>query len=224
MVTTGEFLFSQKWQIGLSVIAVIGLSFLDKIIPPFGIPIAVLAIFAMFKWKKVPLELLGLFKPNSWLKTVLIGLIVGLLIQAFGIFLLSPVTEWLGIESSNPSSYESIEGNNSMLLMYLTVSWTTAGFGEELIYRSFFLGQMVAFFEISKSKWIISLIVSSMIFGLWHYNNGVDAIITTGINGFILGLVYLITGRNIWAAYFTHAIANTIGFLIIYSGLYKDLL
>ncbi len=61
-----------------------------------------------------------------------------------------------------------------------------------------------------------------IVFGLWHYNNGLSAIIGAGINGFIIGLVYLKTNRNIWAPYFTHAIANTIGFLIIYSGVYKN--
>ena len=54
--------------------------------------------------------------------------------------------------------------------------------------------------------------------------NGIDAIIGTTVNGFIIGLVYLKTDRNIWAAYVTHAVANTVGFLIIYLGLYKDLL
>jgi len=104
------------------------------------------------------------------------------------------------------------------------VSWTTAGLGEELIYRSFFLGQFVSVFENVKNKWILSLIISSLIFGLGHFNNGIDAIIGTTVNGFIIGLVYLKTDRNIWAAYVTHAVANTVGFLIIYSGLYKDLL
>ena len=75
-----------------------------------------------------------------------------------------------------------------------------------------------------KYKWSISLLISSVIFGLLHYNNGVQAIITTGIVGFILGMVYLKTNRNIWAAYIAHAVANTVGFLLIYSGLYKELL
>jgi len=218
------YLFPEKWKNILAILIIVSLSFLDKIIPPAGIPIAVIAVFVLFKWKKISIKHLGLYKPKSWTKTILIGLIVGIFIQVFGIYLLSPLTELIGISQETPASYAAVEGNNSKLIIYLVVSWTTAGLGEELIYRSFFLGQFVSVFENVKNKWILSLIISSLIFGLGHFNNGIDAIIGTTVNGFIIGLVYLKTDRNIWAAYVTHAVANTVGFLIIYSGLYKDLL
>jgi len=218
------YLFSQKWKNILALTIIVSLSFLDKIIPPAGIPIAVITIFVLFKWKKIPIKYLGLFKPKSWSITIFIGLLVGTFIQVFGIYILSPLNEWLGVVQEIPASYAAIEGNNSKLIIYLVVSWTTAGLGEELIYRSFFLGQFVSVFEKVKNKWTLSLVISSLIFGLLHFNNGIDAVIGTTINGFIIGLVYLKTNRNIWAAYVTHAVANTVGFLIIYSGLYKDLL
>jgi len=218
------YLFSQKWKNILALTIIVSLSFLDKIIPPAGIPIAVITIFVLFKWKKIPIKYLGLFKPKSWSITIFIGLLVGTFIQVFGIYILSPLNEWLGVVQEIPASYAAIEGNNSKLIIYLVVSWTTAGLGEELIYRSFFLGQFVSVFEKVKNKWTLSLVISSLIFGLLHFNNGIDAVIGTTINGFIIGLVYLKTDRNIWAAYVTHAVANTVGFLIIYSGLYKDLL
>ena len=223
-MSDNQYLFPQKWKNILAIIIIVSLSFLDKVIPPAGIPIAVISIFILFRWKKIPIRYLGLFKPKSWLKTILIGLVMGVFIHVFGIFVLSPIKEWLGIVQEIPAAYADIEGNNSKLIIYLVVTWTTAGFGEELIYRSFFLGQFVSVFDTIKSKWILSLTISSIIFGFLHFNNGIDAIIGTTINGFIIGLVYLKTGRNIWAAYVTHAVANTVGFLIIYSGLYKDIL
>jgi membrane protease YdiL (CAAX protease family) len=218
------YLFTQKWKNILAIIIIVLLSFLDKVIPPAGIPIAVISIFILFRWKKVSIKYLGLFNPKNWFKTILIGLVIGVFIQVFGIYVLSPIKEWIGIVQEIPAAYAAIEGNNSKLIIYLIVAWTTAGFGEELIYRSFFLGQFVSVFNNLKSKWILSLIISSIIFGFLHFNNGIDAIIGTTITGFIIGLVYLKTGRNIWAAYVTHAVANTVGFLIIYTGLYKDIL
>lgn len=218
------YLFAQRWKNILAVLIIIASTFLDKITPPFGIPIAVICILILFRLRKLPIRFLGLFKPKSWIKTIAIGLIVGVLIQVFGIFILSPIREWLGILMETPEVYETIEGNNSRLIIYLVVSWTTAGLGEEIIYRSFFLGQFISAFENVKYKWTWCLIISSIIFGFLHFNNGIDAIIGTGINGFILGLVYLRTNQNIWAAYIAHAVADTVGFLIIYSGLYKALM
>jgi len=222
-MTNTVFLFQQKWKIAFAIILVISVTFLDKIIPPFGIPISLLMMFLLFRWRKLPIRLLGLYKPKNWTKVILIGLIIGILIQVFSIFIQTPFLEWLGIAKADLSNYEIIEGNNSMLILFLVISWTTAGLGEELIYRAFFLGQLVMFFENSKYKWIISLGISSIIFGLLHFNNGLEAIIGTGITGFFLGLVYLKTDRNIWAAYIAHGIADTIAVFLIYSGMYKDL-
>ena len=73
-----------------------------------------------------------------------------------------------------------------MLLIYLIISWTTAGLGEELIYRSFFLGQFVSLIKNVKYKWTLSLVISSIIFGIGHFNDGTQAIFLTAINGFIL--------------------------------------
>ncbi len=64
-----KYLFSQKWKNILVVIFVMSLSFLDKVIPPLGIPIAIIAIFILFKWKKTPIKYLGIFRPQSWLFT-----------------------------------------------------------------------------------------------------------------------------------------------------------
>jgi membrane protease YdiL (CAAX protease family) len=220
MINT-DYLFSQKWKIGLAIIAVILVSFLDTIIPPFGVPLALLVIFIIYRWKKLPIKSLGFYKPKSWLKIVLIGLIVGIFYQIFDTFVLASVYEWLGFGVVDLSGYDSIVGNNSMLLLFLIVSWTTAGLGEELIYRSFLLEHIGVFFEDSKAKELISLSISSILFGLLHFPQGIVGIISTGIAGFIFGLVYLKTNRNIWAAYFAHAITDTVGVLIIYSGLYK---
>lgn len=218
------YLFSESWKNILAVLIIVALTFLDKIIPPFGIPIALICIFLLFRIKKLQIKHLGLFKPASWIKTISLGVLIGILLQAFSIFILSPIREWFGIIQETPEAYQTIEGNNSQLIIYLLVSWTTAGFGEELVYRSFFLGQFASVFGNAKYRWTLSLIFSSVLFGLWHFNNGVDAIIGTGITGFILGLVYLKSNRNIWTVYIAHAVANTVGFLIIYSGLYKVLI
>ena len=217
-----KILFKSKWKITLTILLITSLTFLDKLVPPAGIPIAVTAIFLLFWLRKVPFKNLGLFKPESLGTTILWVLVTVIIIKILSLFVLGELFEVFGINTDVPDTYAAIEGNNQMLITYLIVSWTTAGFGEELIFRAFFMGQMASVFDRFKSKWIISLIISSIIFGFLHYNNGIQAIISTGITGFILGLLYLQTNKNIWAPYFAHAITNTISFLIICTGLYKS--
>ena len=182
------YLFSKKWKNAFAVLIIVALTFLDKVIPPFGIPIAVICIFVLFRIRNLHVKYLGLFNPESWIKTISIGLIVGILIPAFGIYILSPIREFFGVAQEIPEVYKTIEGNNSKLIIFLIVSWTTAGFGEELIYRTFFIGQFSSVFQNTKQRWMLSLIISSLIFGFLHFNNGVNAIIGTTINGFFSGI------------------------------------
>jgi len=106
MVDNG-YLFSEKWKNIISIIIIIASTFLDKIIPPFGIPVAIICVFILFRIRKLHLKYLGLFKPESWIKTIAIGLIVGLLISAFGIYVLSPIREFFGIAQENPDVYKT---------------------------------------------------------------------------------------------------------------------
>lgn len=219
-----NYLFTAKYKTVLIVLAILSVTFLDKIIPPCGIPVALVLIFVLIRWKKYPVKSLGLYNPNNWLKIISLGLLIAILVQLLGIYVLSPFFElFKGLPQADLSVYEKIEGNNSMLLIYLIVSWTTAGFGEELIFRGFIMEQIATVFKNNKFKWIFSLIITSILFGLIHYNNGITAIITTGFSGLIFGIVYLKTNRNLWACYFAHGFTDTIAFLIIYTGLYNHL-
>lgn len=218
-----DYLFPRPWHNILAIVAIISLAFLDKVISPWGIPIAVIAALILFRIRMVSVRQLGLYRPKNWLHTVALGVSIGVFIPAFGIFVLSPFREWLGIAMESPSIYSTIEGNNQYLILFLIVSWTTAGFGEELLFRSFFIGQFSSAISKSRYRYLIALSVSSILFGIVHAHNGLGAVIATGVNGFILGLLYLYTKRNIWASYLAHALADTIAFLIIYTGLYHHL-
>ena len=68
------------------------------------------------------------------------------------------------------------------------------------------------------------MIVSSILFGLIHLRTGIGAVLSTGITGAVLAGLYLMSRRSIWAAYIAHGLVDTIGFLLIYSGLYKSLM
>ncbi|MFC2151553.1 lysostaphin resistance A-like protein [Bacteroidota bacterium] len=222
-MVNNNYIFQKKYKMLLTILAVLLLVFIDKIVPPYGIPIALILIIVLFKLQKQPIKGLGLYKPDKWLKVIIIGFATAVFIQIIGIYIFPSFFEWLKLPDADFSTYKEIEGNNSMLIIYMIVSWTTAGFGEELIFRGFLMKQITAFFDKSKFKWIFSLIITSVIFGLIHYNNGLEAIILTTFSGLVLGLVYLKTNHNIWASYFAHAITDTIAFMLIYTGLYNFL-
>ncbi|MCZ6636371.1 MAG: CPBP family intramembrane metalloprotease [bacterium] len=197
---------------------------LDQVVPPWGIPAAVLAIWLILKKQGQSLAVVGVVKPpNGWSSTLLMGVGGALLIVALGEFGYPLLRELTGLPEQDISSYEGIEGNNSLLAIYLTVSWTTAGFGEELIFRGFLLAGLARCLGMSRAAWVAAVIVSSILFGLIHIRTGIGGVLETGMIGAVLGGLYLLSRRSIWAAYIAHGLANTVVFLFIYSGLYKSL-
>ena len=98
----------------------------------WGIPLALLAIWLISWLKKVGWSDLGLYRPESWSKTIKMALIAMLIVQIVG-------TLQFFISKSPPdlSSYEQ-RLTPWWLLRWIVISWTTAGFGEEIIWRGFY--------------------------------------------------------------------------------------
>lgn len=198
---------------------------LDQVVPPLGIPTALFVIWFILKKQNRSLSAVGIIQPpNGWLHTLMLGVGGALLIFTLGAFVYPLLLKTIGLSGQDISGWEGIEGNNKMLAIYLTVSWTTAGFGEELIFRGTLMAGLARCFGMSEKAWAAAVVISSVLFGFIHIKTGIGGVLTTGINGAILAGVFLMSRRSIWAPYIAHGFANTISFLLIYSGLYKSLL
>jgi membrane protease YdiL (CAAX protease family) len=194
---------------------------LDQVLPPLGIPAAVLTIWLILRQQGQSLAVVGVVKPASgWSTTFMLGVGGAVLILALEEFAYPLLEELIGVAGQDISSWKSIEGDNSLLAIYLTVSWTTAGFGEELIFRGFLMAGLARCLGQSKAAWAASVILSSILFGLIHFPSGPGGMLETGLNGAVLAGIYLLSRRSIWAAYIAHGLADTIAFLTIYAGMY----
>jgi membrane protease YdiL (CAAX protease family) len=179
----------------------------------------VLATFVLKKrgsgWREV-----GLARPDSWRKTILLGLgaFVVTALAYVAIQVIMQNLPGLEIAPADKSSYNPIYGNLPRLIFYLIAAWTTIVFGEEMLFRGFLMNSLAGFFQHAKAKWALALIGSSLIFGLAHFSWGIAGIIETTIMGLVLGFIYLRTGRNMWVTIIVHGLMNTISFILVYSG------
>jgi len=48
---------------------------------------------------------------------------------------------------------------------------------------------------------------------------GTLGLILNAVDGVVLGILYLASGRNLWLAVIQHGVAKTIGFVLLYLGL-----
>ena len=166
-------------------------------------------------WKNI-----GMNQPSNWGRTILAGFGISVIWQLFSIGILVPVLQRLTNTTLDLSQFESLRGNYAMLAIWLTVSWTIAAFGEEMVYRGYILNRLADLFGKSQFGWGTGVIISSVFFGLSHLYQGVAGVVETFVFGTIMACLYLARKRNLWLVIFVHGMNDTIGFLLIFLGLY----
>ena len=164
---------------------------------------------------------MGLARPASWPKTILLGfgVAVSALLASVLFQVIVQVIPGVELAPRDQSSFDAIGGNLPLLILYLTAAWTIITFGEEMIFRAFLTNGLAALFPGRKAQWTLALIGSSIIFGLAHFSWGLAGVLETTLLGLVFGSAYLLSGRNLWVTIIAHGLANTLGFILIFSGM-----
>lgn len=212
----GELLRTNKVSIFLAILFVFFVNRVDIFAPNLRelgihIALALLAIWLISWLKGVGWSDLGFYKPNNWLHVILLGIGVAVILQSSALLQIR-----LGGPMPDLSSFEYIKNNPIALLGGLVIAWTTAGFGEEIIWRGFFMKQIARLFDESRTGWVVSLFVSAAVFGLIHAYQGVTGILMTGFAGLVYGFIFLRSKRNLWTTILAHALTDTLGFILLF--------
>lgn len=97
-----------------------------------------------------------------------------------------------------------------MLVLALTAVYMVSSFGEEVIYRGFLITRLAELGADGRWATRVAVIVSSIIFGLAHFDWGIVGIVQTGFMGLALGLSFVMLRRNLWVLVLAHAYMDTI--------------
>jgi uncharacterized protein len=161
---------------------------------------------------------LGFKRPRSWARIALIALAAAALRLALGSFVIEPLTSHFWPPIKAPVEVNEIRGHFAAALMYLPIVWVFAGFGEEIGYRGYLLNKLAETLGRTRTADVIALLVSAVLFGFGHYYKGPAGILDSGVAGAILGTVYLLSGRNLWACILTHGFIDTVAVFSAYLG------
>ena len=162
---------------------------------------------------------MGLSRPKSWTRVVLIALAAAVLRIVLGEVLDNLITARIWPPAIAPEGANEITGNLMVALKWLLVVWTFAAFGEEIAYRGYLLTRAADLGNRSRVAWWVGLIFVSILFGIGHYYKGPAGMIDSGFAGLVLGTAYLISGRNLWVSILAHGFIDTIGVAALYFGL-----
>jgi uncharacterized protein len=157
-------------------------------------------------------------KPLRFLLAVPLGLAATLAITLAA----NVVAAKLGIQGTSADSwYSALRGNLGLYLFFLIpVTWGTAAFGEEMLFRGFFLDAFQRLFGSSGPIGMtMAVIAQAVTFGLLHLYQGPAGASVAGAIGLALGFVWWFSGRNLWAGIVLHGILDSISMTGLYLGL-----
>lgn len=193
----------------------INLSFLPNIIASI---IIIIANYIEYNGKAF--SELGFQREKFTAKNILVlAPLVALGLFIFYFVVLVPVITKLTGVPIDYSSFDELKGNLPALLFTLLIVWATAGFGEEIVFRGYFMRQFVKFFGESKISIVLNIIIVTGFFGFMHSQQGITGQLVTWITGALIALIFYLRKYDLWFVIAVHGFFNTIALICIYFGL-----
>ncbi|MGH9324210.1 MAG: lysostaphin resistance A-like protein [Vicinamibacteria bacterium] len=162
----------------------------------------------------------GLRRPSRFLRHVAVGLALGSLWAPLDIFVVEPMIARIVGQPLDLGRFEGVVGNLGNYILMLLIVWLLVAWGEELTYRGYLLNRSADVLGRGRLGWTASLLLVSGVFGLAHAYQRPSGIVTTGYVSFVLGVFYLVAGRNLWLPILAHGAYDTVGLTLIFLGKY----
>ncbi|MBC8753362.1 CPBP family intramembrane metalloprotease [Kordia sp. YSTF-M3] len=183
-----------------------------------NIIISIVIIIANYiEYKGKPFSALGFQREKFTFKNIFVlAPLVALGLFVFYVFVLVPGITKLTGTPIDYSSFDQLKGNLPAFLITLLLVWATAGFGEEIIFRGYFMRQFVKFFGESKVSIVLNIVLITGFFGFMHSQQGITGQLVTWVVGALLALIFYLRKYDLWFIIAIHGFFNTIALTCIY--------
>ena len=176
------------------------------------VPLSAILVLLWAQRSGTPWGELGFVRPDSWARTVLVGIAFGIALKLLMKIIVMPL---LGAEPIN-QTYQYLVGNRSALPgMYYAII-IGAGFGEETLFRGFMFERLGKLFGCGAGAKTFVVLLTAGLFGLAHYfEQGLPGVQQGTIVGLVFGAIFAVTGR-IFMLMIAHAAFDLTALAIIY--------
>ena len=213
-------LTTEKVELIITILAIL----LILAIPQYGVILSfiiVIAYISRSRNRKELLQSIGLRRPKNLFNLIIIGVFLGTLIELTTEIFCNPIIEKLthskidlsGIDLSHIGNY----------LTRIVIGFVIGGLLEEILFRGFLITRISKILKINKASEMIALLVTSILFGFCHFYQGWSGVISTGLIGFIFGIIFLAFNKNLWYSILTHGFVNVTALTILYFGYYDKI-
>jgi len=173
-------------------------------------------------WRKgTGLSEIGLNRPASWLKTLMLGVAWAVFIFLLFRLFLQPLLETITGVERDLSRFDYLKGDETALANTLIMLWVSAALMEEVLFRGFLVTQVAEIFRNTRAGWVTGIIGSAVIFGLVHAYQGLSGVLLTGLAGVLFGFIFVFHGRNLWVAVLAHGFTDSSAAFMVYLDIYE---
>ena len=214
-----------KWLIipELIVVALVFVADAHHLIPFSKTPFLLLFGWLSLRLRRLSWGSVGLRLYQNRKTSIAFGAVAGVALEAFELFITQPaLVKWFH-KQPDLQVFQALHGNVKWTLLAIAGAWTLAAFGEEMVYRGYLMNRVADFFNRTQAAWIISLVVVHIGFGLAHAYQGITGVIDEGLQGLLLGIIYLRTGRNLAVPIVAHGITDSIDVVLMFLGKYPGM-
>ena len=185
---------------------------LDLLIPTIVILVLTTISLAIRRTGPASLGFHRVRRPGQMIITVFMLTLAWTVIQ-FSLTL--PVLNHLTGQRQNLNQFAGLQGNLSMLLIFLALTWTLDAGGEETVYRGYIPTRIGEAFRQQRAGIVLGVAVSSALFALAHTEQGVIGVVLTFLDALFFSALRW-RFRTLWAAVLAHGFNNTIGLVTIF--------
>ena len=190
---------------------------------PNEVPILFVLGWISLRWRNGGWNAAGLTRPDSWPKIVVFAFGAALILLLGSELVIGPLARHIWPEPQQVSSVlQSAAVGWKQAVTSLLVIWIFAAFGEELSYRGYLLTRGADVLGRSNLAYFTAMIFVSILFGFGHFYKGPSGVLDSTYSGLVLGAVYLLSGRNLWAPILAHGLADTIALFVVFMGWAKS--
>ena len=175
-------------------------------------PLSAILVLIWVKISRTPWCEIGYVRPQSWTRTIVIGILFGV---AFKFIMKALVMPLLGAPPVN-AAYHFVTGNPAVIPAMLYTMTVVAGFGEETFYRGWMFERLERLLGKNLPAKIAIVLITTILFASVHYpEQGLPGVEQALVTGLIFGSVFAITGQ-IFLLMIAHAAFDLTALWIIY--------
>lgn len=126
----------------------------------------------------------------------------------------------LHLPAQRLEAFDQLRGNLPLYLELLVpITWGSAGFGEELLFRGFLMRRLTDALGGTGRAELAAVVGQAILFAFGHAYLGPRGMLNAGVLGLFGALFYLWNGRNLWPLFIAHGLVDSVGLTVLFLGI-----